>query len=310
MSHGRRWDRAVRGLAVVAALGLALGVGLREADAQDAGPNQGAITLSAGVDFTTQYWFRGLAQENQGLIAQPWIDLGFGLYEGDGALNSIDLNVGIWNSWHGTNPTGTGGAGSDPELWYEADLYGGVSFTVYNDWTLGLVYTAYTSPNNTFGTTEEIAGSIAYNDAQFWADLGVEMPGFEGLQPAVTIAGELEGGADGVDEGIYFELALSPSLLILDNSDYPITLTIPMTLGFGDEYYEDGTDDDAFGYFDVGADFSMPLTFMSSDYGAWEVYAGVHVIILGDTASNIAGAAVTEGDDAEIYGVAGISFTY
>ena len=44
----------------------------------------------------------------------------------------------------------------DPKFWYEADhLYAGA--TLWENVTLGLTYTAYTSPNDSFGTVQELA---------------------------------------------------------------------------------------------------------------------------------------------------------
>src|SRR5262245_7053171 len=34
--------------------------------------NKGKVSLSLGVDFVTEYFFRGISQENQGAIVQPY----------------------------------------------------------------------------------------------------------------------------------------------------------------------------------------------------------------------------------------------
>ena len=49
------------------------------ADSQDA---QNEATGSFGFDFTNQYFFRGILQENQGVIAQPWWELSMALGDG------------------------------------------------------------------------------------------------------------------------------------------------------------------------------------------------------------------------------------
>ena len=43
------------------------------------------LTLTAGADFPTAYMFRGIFQEDEGFIFQPWVDLGIALYSGEGA---------------------------------------------------------------------------------------------------------------------------------------------------------------------------------------------------------------------------------
>ena len=58
---------------------IAFGVGLNtmpaHADDVDDPPdplNQGRLSFSLGADITSEYFFRGYLQEDQGLIFQPW----------------------------------------------------------------------------------------------------------------------------------------------------------------------------------------------------------------------------------------------
>ncbi len=323
MSHGCPRGRSGPsvGILVLAVVGLTAVAGTSRAWAQDAGPNTGKISVSAGFDIVSQYWFRGLAQENQGFIMQPWMEIGLSLYEGDESspIDSVGIAFGIWNSFHdgpsgsGDQPAGT--ATVDPESWYEADWYAGVSIGLFDDFEVGATFTAYTSPNDWFATTKEIAVGFAYDDSGLWESAGLSVPGFEGLQPSFTVAFETDGGADnGTSLGTYYEFAFGPSFTLIDSEDMPVTLSMPFTFGFGSDYYEDGTgDDDAFGYFDFGVDLSTDLTFIPADYGAWSTYFGVHVIALGDTAQTIAGPNgfnVTTGDSAEVYVKFGISMEY
>ena len=46
------------------------------------GPNQGRVSVSIGFDVTTQYMFRGIFQDDQGFIIQPWGEVGFNLHAG------------------------------------------------------------------------------------------------------------------------------------------------------------------------------------------------------------------------------------
>lgn len=280
--------------------------------AQDVGPNTGKLSFSAGVDFASEYYFRGIAQENQGFIAQPWAEVGLNLYEGDESdmINSIDWSIGFWNSIH-SGPSGEDGTG-DPH--YELDFYTGVGVTLAEKWTVGVTYTAYTSPNDLFTTTQEIALSIGYDDSGAWTSLGLGED--FALSPSVLIAFETAGGADaGTELGVYLELGVAPSWeLVKLSEEYPITLTVPVTVGLSldGDYYESTTDDDLFGYLDVGADFSMPLAFIPSDYGQWEFSAGVHLLVLGDSAQDIAERdfAVDGDADLEVIGVFGLSMSY
>lgn len=85
--------------------------------AQEQGAPEKFVSGSMGVDFTTAYFFRGIVQENQGVISQPWVELGYNLHSADEGLKSVDLVFGVWNSLH-DGPTG--GAGG---IWYESDFY-------------------------------------------------------------------------------------------------------------------------------------------------------------------------------------------
>lgn len=265
--------------------------------------NEGAISLDAGFDVTSFYIFRGLPQENQGAIIQPWAEIGATLFESDsGPVNSVSVYGGLWNSLQDED-TFADTTGS-VDIWYEADVYAGASMTLMEDWSLSVTHTSLTSPNDGFGTIHEVAGSVGYDDSGLLGDFA--------LSPYVTIIGEYDGQADGgTDEGIYLEVGGGPSFTLIDSADYPVTLSIPLTAGFSvDDYYEGTDGDDTFGYFDIGADVSMPLSFMPGKFGSWETYAGVHFITLGDNAAAFGAPAITDGDDNFVYGTFGVSFSY
>ncbi|MEE8283085.1 MAG: hypothetical protein V3R47_06175 [candidate division NC10 bacterium] len=273
-------------------------VGAEEAKGS-AGPNTGKLSFSAGVDFTTQYFFRGILQENQDFIAQPFGEITATLYEGSEGLNSVSTTVGIWNSLH-SGPTGADGETQDPTIWYEADFYGGLNFGLFDNWDAGILYTAYTSPNDSFATIQEIAFSVGYDDSA--------LLGAFALSPHVLWAIEVQGQAEGgTDKGVYMELGIEPGFTLVESENYPVSLAFPVTVGLSlDDYYEDATgDDDTFGYFNGGIVASMPLGFMPADFGAWEVYVGVNFLVLGDNLE-----AVNNGDSFETIGTVGISMTY
>jgi hypothetical protein len=85
------------------------------------GPNTGRLSINAGVDWTTAYFFRGIKQETEDLILQPYGELSLKLVDQAGALTSLSLTGGIWNSLQ-TGPTGSDSlTASDPKIWYEFD---------------------------------------------------------------------------------------------------------------------------------------------------------------------------------------------
>ena len=259
-----------------------------------------AYSLSFGLDLPSQYFFRGIIQENEGFIVQPWIELGANLLpdDGDSPLGGLDLTVGLWNSLH-SGPSGTEGG---TKMWYESDFYLGVSTTVDDVFGFGATYVVYDSPNGSFATVQEFALSSSYDDSELWGDA------FGGLQPSVMLAFELDNTALGTKEGVYAELAIAPSFEL--SSEWGIEATVPVTLGLGiDEYYQGATagDDDTFGFFDIGVDVSMPMPqeWMPTRFGAWSLSVGAHALFLGSNTE-----AANNNGDFELIGTVGLGTSF
>jgi hypothetical protein len=264
------------------------------------GPNTGRLSVSAGVDWTSAYFFRGIKQETDDLILQPYGELTLRLVENAGALTSLSLTGGIWNSLHSGATGSESPTASDPKLWYELDGYFKLSAVLVEDWTASVVYTAYLSPNNVFDSVQEIAVGLAYNDAKLLGPFA--------LNPSVLIAFELDGQADaGADKGIYAQIGIAPAYTFLADSTYPLTLAVPLAVGLSlGDYYEFGIgSDDTFGYFSAGAILSVPLAFIPPEFGKWQVKGGVQVLFLGDNLK-----AVNDGDEVQVIGTVGLAFTY
>lgn len=241
-------------------------------------------SYSAGMDITSQYFFRGIYQEDAGFIGQPWAEADLGnIYSGNDGdmITSINLTLGTWNSLHSEQ---TGSDSDGPEVWYEADLYAAADI---NDGAATLTYTLLNSPNSAFDDVQEIMVSFP-------------IPSFGGLEPTLAIGFETKNAADGGDEGIYVEISAEHVLSESEN----LTVTVPITLGLsGDDYYEspvDG-DDDTFGFLEVG------MMFNSSLGDNWNITAGPALLFLGDTAEDF-----NDGDDSdfEIIGKLSVSTSF
>lgn len=253
-------------------------------------------SMQLGVEMPSQYFFRGIVQENSGFIVQPWIELSVPLTTEVGPFGQLDLNVGQWNSLH-TGPTGTSGG----EAWYRSDFHLGLATSLGSRLSLGSQYTVYSSPNNSFATVQELSFSASYDDSEYWGGK------FPALKPSATLAFEFKGQADGgSDEGVYLQLGVKPSFgMSKENNNF--SLAVPVTVGLSlTEYYEDaGGSDNTFGFFDLGAEFSTKLDSIPERFGAWEVSAGVHLLWLGSGTEQY-----NNGDDFEIIASVGMTTSF
>ncbi|MDH3582844.1 MAG: hypothetical protein OER86_01365, partial [Phycisphaerae bacterium] len=183
------------------------------------------FSVTAGFDVTTAYFFRGLPQENQGYIVQPYVELGLQV------TDNLSVNLGMWNSVH-ENATfasaAAGSGGADIEDWYEADIYAGFGYQISDRLATSVTWTNLTSPADAFAKINEVAVGFTYDDSGCWDEIS------EGLamNPHVTVIQELQGQADlGTNEGLYLELGVGPQFNV--SEDEGVTLTIPITVGVG-----------------------------------------------------------------------------
>jgi hypothetical protein len=230
------------------------------------------VAISTGFDFASAYMFRGLFQEDHGVIVPPYFDLGVTLYQGKGTLKNVTANAGNWNSFH-SGPSGSGGHDSP---WYESDYYGSVTFTT-GRWKPGALFTSYTSPNDVFKTVHELAAVVAYDDSNS------RFP----LSPKVIVAFELSGHADGVGQhGTYLELGIRPSVKLIGGK-MPLSVAIPVKTGLSlHDYYEGPSGDSTFGYFDTGAIASVGMPVGKT---TWDLHGGVDLMWLGATTKYLNG---------------------
>ena len=89
-----------------------------------AGSASAQVAVTGAVDVTNRYSFRGIRQNGGEAAIWPYIDFGGTLMKGDGAVKSVTLNAGTWNSFHTEidNFTNLDGDVSSNK-WYESDFY-------------------------------------------------------------------------------------------------------------------------------------------------------------------------------------------
>lgn len=237
------------------------------------------IGVNAGVDLATHYIFRGIPQEHEGLVTQPYAEIDFPLYAPDKVFKRLDLTVGMWTSLH-TGPTATNLSGRGPENWYETDFYTRLSMVV-SDFTLGLQYTGYTSPNGSFPTVHELAAVFSYSDSDPFSRWSKGY--FQGFAPSLTVAGELLGTASGDASGTFIGLSIRPSFALYSGKKVRFGAAVPVDVGLSaDNYYDDATGDDVFGYVAAGLAATLSLPVIPERLGAWSFTATGRVFHLGD----------------------------
>ncbi len=277
---------STRLIRVTLAAGLLLALGSAPAAAQN-DPNPGAVTLATGIDFPTVYFFRGIRQESDpSFTTFAFGDVGISLFSNDNG-QSASVNFGVWNSLH-TGSSGTGASPKKPSH-YEEDFYAMLNVGIGHGVTISPFYTAYTSPNGSFGTVKELAIKFAHASK---------------FAPYATIAFELSGQADGgSNEGTYAEIGVAPSWPLGSRG---ATVGVPVKLGFSlSDYYELSGSDNKFGYIDGGVLLTMPFSTAPTKFGTWNIHGGVNFLGFGDTTK-----AFNNGDSGQVIGSIGIGMTY
>jgi hypothetical protein len=260
-------------------------------------PNTGKLAFSGGADLVTTYIFRGYVQEDQGLILQPYANLYFKLCDTEEA--KVNFYVGTWNSIHSEDTFAATNGG--PDAWYESDFLTGVD-VVSGNFTVGFVYTAYTYPGGAFETVQELGVKVAWDDTAVTED----RIGFA-LKPYAALYVETSDGNG--SEDWYGELGISPGVYTFnEEGKYPVAITVPVTVGLGlkDYYFDDDGGEDFLGFISVGGTASVPLAFIPSDYGAWNLTGSLQFHYLNSEGLQ----AANNGDDYEILGKLGVAFAY
>jgi hypothetical protein len=180
-------------------------------------------------------------------------------------------------------------------MWYESDFFTSLALGVDN-WEIGVTYTSYLSPNDSFGTVKELALGASMDDSGLFGRFAVA--------PHAVLAIEMDGQADGgTGEGVYLELGVEPGL---PANDLPLSVSFPVNLGLSlSDYYEHPVPGDVtFGYFSIGVSVAAPLNVPES-LGALELGGGISLFSLGDSLELI-----NNGDQFQPVASFGLSLTY
>lgn len=239
--------------------------------AAEAAPNSGALSLTGGVDYVTEYFFRGYKSSPAGVILQPYAQLNVSAYKSDNF--SITPYVGTWNDLQDSqNATQWDSASRPTSHWFECDVYGGITWGLPENFKLDTIYTLYTSPANEFATTGELGFKLAYDDTSLLKDkLPLTFQPYVAWYFETLNDGTLANGSDGLYQ--YAEVGFTPTYAI---GDTKLTATMPIWFGFSPDsyYFNDSGQNDAFGSWAIGAYLTYQLPF-AAKYGAWALTGGV-----------------------------------
>jgi hypothetical protein len=259
------------------------------------------ISFAGGVDYNTHFISYGFDVWGVGddfgedMTLNPWAEVA-------ADFGSFSVVVGTWMDINSNGASPIGGQ------FQEIDAYYGLSFDVdkfsfgitYQDWVYG-------------GGVEKILDlSVGYDDSELWGGDFALNPSFVAHKRlgSTNIAAATVGGDTGDENGWVLVAGIEPGFTLIDSEDYPIDLSIPVSLGFFLEEGFHGTNaagtaiaDDGFGYFSIGANLSMPLTFIPAEYGAWSAGAGLTYYYTDEDV-------IPNPDDTFITGTIGISVSF
>jgi hypothetical protein len=68
------------------------------------------------------------------------------------------------------------------------------------------------------------------------------------------------------------ELGISPGFIIAEKSSFPVTVSVPITVGIGDSHFYP---DEAFGFLSAGPNVSIPINIAADPSGRWAMNASV-----------------------------------
>ncbi len=249
-----------KGLGVSSKIALAaaavLAVGTSSARADDT-----KYTFSAGLDFTSHFISFGADVWGAGDSISPFSAKSTAFGYGTLSAAFTDELSGFVNIWSDLNDNVDSNIGGPIQ---EVDVNVGLTYAWDKfEFTLAHTYWLYGGDNE-----NAIQFAVSYNDADLWGDSGFA------LNPSLLVHWRYE-GIGSQEECAVIQLGVSPTVYtFMEDSDYPISLSVPVNVGFFTDDYQGG-EGGGFGYANIGVVGSVPLAFIPAEYGAWSASASV-----------------------------------
>jgi len=239
------WKKSLVAAGVTA--GAALGMAGAPVQAEEV---EKKVSGSFSLDYNTHFISYGFdvwgAGDNWGGEAtfNPMAEVAFD-------FDAFTVSMGAWGDIHDTAASSIGGNLQEVDWWVGVGTsVGDVSLgATYQEWIYG-------------GQVETIIDlSVGYDDSELLGDWA--------MSPSLVAHHSNKAGGDG---GWAYVLSGGPSMTLIESEDYPLDLSIPLAVAFGDSdfYGESG-----YAYFSVGAQLSMPLSCVPAEYGDWSLNFGV-----------------------------------
>jgi hypothetical protein len=251
-------QRVLAGFASAFALLSAIADHVAAQDAADPGLRWRMPTGELEVAVADKYIYNGYLIQDQGPIVQPYLEVVEEFYRGNGWLTGAAARFSFFSSLQ-PRQDGVPNAAAPGRWLYEIQIEAGLELELANQFTLSLSFLRFKSPIDVYQPSNALQLTLTWDDE--------EISGWFALHPHVTWLAAFPLGWNAEEgDGNYFEIGIAPSTVVGSESPYPITLTLPLNAGFGDDNYYPG---DAFGYASIGFSASVPLAFLSKDFGEW-----------------------------------------
>lgn len=217
-------------------------------------------TFSAGLDFTSHFISFGADVWGGGDEISPFSSHSSAFGYGTLSVGLTDELSGFVNIWSDLNDNVDSAIGGPIQ---EVDVNVGLSYTWEKlTFTVAHNYWLYAGDNE-----NAVELGVSYNDADLWGDSGFA------LNPSLLFHWRYEGQGSQEECGVV-QLGVKPTVYtFMKDSDYPIALSVPASVGFFTDGYQGG--DSGFGYANVGLAASVPLAFIPAEYGAWTAGASI-----------------------------------
>jgi len=216
------------------------------------------LSGSAQIGVADKYIYHGYVLENQGAIIQPEFEVLARFYSGETVVTKASWRLYLFSSFQ-THESRAEVTDAMIRSWYEVQVETGIVLELAKHFTFSASYVRFESPNHAF---------IAANAAEFILSLDdSEWLGACALYPHVSWFRPFPGGWASSDEGSYFEFGIEPERSF-GKSERPVTISLPIAIGLGQKRYYLG---EHFGFFSASVSVSVPLAFIPSSWGEWNL---------------------------------------